>query len=158
MSLICDILGHKWDGCKCTRCGAKRDEGHRYELVGYYDFCQEICSVCGDIRNRKEHDWEWIPEECIERCTRCGITREKHSYKTVEGHPCTKKCTVCGKEITNHNWNGCTCTVCGEVRNSGHDWEWISEGNYTRIRRCKIRKNYNNSKIIWDFFQKKSRT
>jgi hypothetical protein len=20
----------------------------------------------------------------------------------------------------------------------GHDWEWISEGNYTRIRRCKI--------------------
>ena len=30
------------------------------------------------------------------------------------------------------------CTVCGEVRDMGHDWEWISEGNYTRIRRCKI--------------------
>ena len=57
MGLTCNIRGHKWDGCKCTRCGAKRDEGHRYELVGYYDFCQEVCSVCGDTRNRKEHDW-----------------------------------------------------------------------------------------------------
>ena len=39
MGLTCNMLGHKWDGCKCTRCGAKRDEGHHYELIGYYDFC-----------------------------------------------------------------------------------------------------------------------
>ena len=67
MGLTCNMLGHKWDGCKCTRCGAKRDEGHHYELIGYYDFCQEVCSVCGDTRNRKEHDWEWIQEECVEK-------------------------------------------------------------------------------------------
>lgn len=30
------------------------------------------------------------------------------------------KCTALG-----HKWEGCTCTVCSEVRDEGHDWEGV---------------------------------
>jgi len=33
------IFGHKWDGCKCTKCGKIRDEGHIWN--------DRICTVCG---------------------------------------------------------------------------------------------------------------
>ena len=47
------IFGHKWNGCKCEKCGKVRNEGHVF-----------------------------IPVEgaCEEKCKQCGLTREKHFY------------------------------------------------------------------------------
>ena len=36
-------LIHKWDGCKCSRCGKVRDEQH--DWIG----CK--CSRCGKVQN-----------------------------------------------------------------------------------------------------------
>ena len=33
------LFGHKWDGCRCTKCGKTRDEGHAW------DGC--VCTACG---------------------------------------------------------------------------------------------------------------
>lgn len=129
---------HKWNGCTCIKCGKTRDEGHLYEWIPGPSFCREVCSICGDSRRSRDHEWKWIQSECVEKCTVCGKTREKHSFAQAEGRPCTRKCTVCGKEVTEHRRKGCTCTVCGDVLGWGHDWEWISEGDYVGIKRCKI--------------------
>lgn len=37
------LFGHKWNGCKCTKCGAVRDEQHDFVPVG----CIKKCSICG---------------------------------------------------------------------------------------------------------------
>jgi len=37
------LFGHKWDGCKCKKCNAVRDEEHQFIRNGCYD----VCSVCG---------------------------------------------------------------------------------------------------------------
>ena len=33
------LFGHKWDGCKCTKCGKTRDEQHDWE--------NGRCNICG---------------------------------------------------------------------------------------------------------------
>ena len=30
MKISCVIMGHKWKGCKCERCGKQRDQEHDY--------------------------------------------------------------------------------------------------------------------------------
>ena len=54
------LFGHKWDGCKCTKCGKTRDEGHDW------DGCK--CTKCGKTRD-EGHKWEGA------RCARYGATR-----------------------------------------------------------------------------------
>lgn len=39
MGLICKLSGHKWNGCKCERCGETRNEQHDWST------CK--CSKCG---------------------------------------------------------------------------------------------------------------
>jgi len=118
MGLACKITGHKWnklpdgsDGCKCTRCGERRNEGHDWHFTteredwagGYRRVIRGqfyVCSVCDrweTLQSRQErcvHDWDGC------KCRLCGSTRG-------EGH----------------DWNGCTCARCGEVRDEGHDWQ-----------------------------------
>jgi len=60
MSLICKIVGHKWERLpnKCSRC----------------------CRVCG-ATEAIEHQWELIKGQCIEKCTVCGNRRNiEHSF------------------------------------------------------------------------------
>jgi hypothetical protein len=79
-SLKC-LFGHKWNGCKCERCGAVRDEEHKCVIME--GKCIEKCSVCGKEREI-EHEWTGC------KCTRCGETRN-------EGHlPDNGKCSICG--------------------------------------------------------------
>ena len=66
MSLKC-LFGHKWNGCKCERCGAARDEKHRWSIIE--DKCIEKCSICGKER-RVEHKWHGY------QCERCGATHD----------------------------------------------------------------------------------
>ena len=39
MSIKCLFGFHLWEGCKCSRCGQKRDEAHHWE--------DGICIICG---------------------------------------------------------------------------------------------------------------
>jgi len=61
------FFGHKWDGCKCTKCGETRDEQHQFAPV---------------------------PGECLKRCERCG-KEIKHQW--VEDGNGFRICTNCGK-------------------------------------------------------------
>ena len=94
MSLKC-LFGHKWNGCKCSRCGKTRDELHDWDL------CKGKCKCCGKTQ-AEQHDWDGC------KCKRCGKTRdEEHNW-----HNC--KCTECGKE--NHRWVEGKCSVCNKER------------------------------------------
>ena len=118
MGLACTVRGHKWnklpdgrDGCTCTRCGERRDEGHDW----HFTFEREdwaggsrkvirgqfnVCSVCNrwELARSKqelcEHDWNGC------KCKLCSLTRD-------EGH----------------EWNGCKCKRCGKTRDEGHSWQ-----------------------------------
>jgi hypothetical protein len=52
-SLRCIAGFHRWDGCNCTRCGCKRDEGHQWE--------GGTCVKCGRTQ-QPEHDLGTAPE------------------------------------------------------------------------------------------------
>ena len=89
MGLACKITGHKWnklpdgsDGCTCTRCGERREQGHDWQFfveeytekvwvdTHHVRRCAMKCSVCGR-KKIAEHDWDGC------RCARCGETRNR---------------------------------------------------------------------------------
>jgi hypothetical protein len=75
MNIKC-LFGHKWNGCKCNRCGVKRDEAHTW------DGCH--CVVCYKLRD-EAHSWD----RC--RCTVCYEVRDiDHTWSKGE-------CAVCGR-------------------------------------------------------------
>ena len=77
--MVC-LFGHKWDGCKCTKCGKTRDEGHDWDL------CKGVCKRCGATQPAK-HDWDL----CKGVCKRCGAEQpEQHDWDGL-------KCKRCGK-------------------------------------------------------------
>ena len=78
MSFLCNVAGHKWNGCTCQRCGTHRDEGH--------DWCNTCkCSICGKTRD-EAHVWDGC------KCRICGKIRdENHRWKNG-------KCVICGKK------------------------------------------------------------
>ncbi len=45
--MIC-LFGHKWNGCKCTRCGKVREQGHKFQAGD--DKWTDVCSICGATR------------------------------------------------------------------------------------------------------------
>lgn len=83
-----NCLIHTWDGCKCTRCGRVREEGHHYVITP--GECEERCTICGEIA-RKPHAFVATPGKCEEKCERCGWVRSTHTY--VNG-----VCTKCGEQ------------------------------------------------------------
>lgn len=62
MELVCNSFGHKWNCCRCVRCGKVRDANHVYEHVP--NSCIARCSVCG--KEIEEHKYTH------RRCPRCG--------------------------------------------------------------------------------------
>lgn len=66
MGLAC-LFGHKWDGCRCVRCGEIRDEGHNYTHFRPSNTgkCVGTCK-CGK-KQELEHDWVGG------KCARCGL-------------------------------------------------------------------------------------
>ncbi len=69
MGLAC-LFGHKWDGCRCVRCGEIRDEGHNYTHFRPSNTgkCVGTCK-CG---KKQELEHEWVGE----KCARCGLRRD----------------------------------------------------------------------------------
>lgn len=71
MAIRC-LFGHAWYGCRCTRCGQKRDQDH------HWDGCQ--CLTCGQTRNR-DHDYHYCT------CIICGALSpnwDDHDYVVIE--------------------------------------------------------------------------
>jgi len=78
------FFGHKWNGCKCSKCGKTRDEKHEW------NGCK--CSKCGKERD-EQHDWNGC------KCSRCSKTRnEQHDWKELKCWKCGKKRSI--QEIT----------------------------------------------------------
>jgi len=101
-------LIHKWDGCKCSRCGKVRDEQHDW------NGCQ--CRRCGTIR-AEQHDWDL----CKGKCKRCGASQPKqHDWVGCQ-------CRCCGTiRDEQHDWVGCKCARCGKVQSIGHNYVAVS--------------------------------
>ena len=74
--LTCKITGHKWNGCKCIRCGQKRDIEH--------DWTGCTCRVCGKKRY-KEHIWKQAKNDCLMVCSVCGISRKTAIWEYASG-------------------------------------------------------------------------
>lgn len=51
MALACGLFGHKWDKCKCTRCGETRD------VLDLHDWSGCVCRQCGKKRD-KDHRYQ----------------------------------------------------------------------------------------------------
>ena len=104
MKWLCKILGHRWDGCCCARCAARRDEGHDW------DGCQ--CKRCARTRNQ-DHDWDGC------KCRKCDMTRnEGHDWdgcickrckewRDQEHEVVNEVCKKCRENVSSD-----TCTSC----------------------------------------------
>jgi len=68
MALTC-LFSHKWNGCKCSKCGKTRDEQHSWQ--------NGKCSVCGK---------HWIPTnpQCASNMPFLNIQSSEHITNIVE--------------------------------------------------------------------------
>ena len=99
MSIRCFFNHHAWDGCVCSRCGAKRDQDHAW------DGC--VCSRCG----AENHDFEEI---------------EKDEYTPTCCYSASDPCTGpnCGTWCDSYPGPGYSyvrlrCRRCGKVEERG---------------------------------------
>ena len=99
MSLKC-LLGHKWNGCKCGRCGKIRNEQHDW------DGCK--CKQCGKTRD-EQHD----QNGCM--CKRCG--KIMHDWKEIDiRRTCiyvSQDCSAYGYEDVFEKITTYRCQICG---------------------------------------------
>ncbi len=66
MSILCMFGKHRWDGCKCIKCGKTRDKDHSWD--GCY------CTKCGAT----DHTWDGC------KCIKCGAVRDQgHDWELV---------------------------------------------------------------------------
>ena len=127
MNWICKLLGHRWEGCRCARCGQTRDTGHRFaEAEGR---CEHTCALCGKTEP-VPHTWD----HC--RCARCGQQRDTH-HLWLKKSECEQVCRICGQERDIHDWRHVDrgvdrCAVCGAVHRltaeeiARRDEEWAA--------------------------------
>lgn len=128
MSFWCKVLGHRWDACRCARCGAERDKGHRFEKLE--NVCREKCQVCGK-EEKIPHAWN----RCV--CTQCAKVRDKN-HDWMYTTECERICRLCGEESAEHLWQPMErgmdrCRQCGKLHKLTpeeilqRDEEWASE-------------------------------
>lgn len=137
MKLLCTIGLHKWEECRCSRCGAQRDTEHSW------NGCQ--CSVCKKVRN-EGHEWElcyckicdlenhkW--EHC--RCRECGKDRDK--YHLIDSNTC--KCEICG--LYEHAFQPFRCATCDDSYAEGIRELWVRD-----VHKGDLKKNISKSKVV----------
>lgn len=110
MGLSCKLLGHKYDGCVCIRCGAPHPEGHAW--VAAEGRCSRTCTRCG-LTEPLPHEWF----HC--RCKRCGEQRDSH-HLWLKKSACERVCRICGLERETHDWRPVDrgvdrCAACGRI-------------------------------------------
>jgi len=110
VGLSCKLLGHKYDGCVCIRCGAPHPEGHAW--VAAEGRCSRTCTRCG-LTEPLPHEWF----HC--RCKRCGEQRDSH-HLWLKKSACERVCRICGLERATHDWRPVDrgvdrCAACGRI-------------------------------------------
>ena len=125
MKLSC-LFGHKWEGCKCQRCGKLRDEEHKW------NYCK--CLKCGKVRD-EEHNFTYRKKDentCVATCRKCKkIVEQPHDWNSCE-------CKKCG--ATCHDYqpipDSCKkkCTKCGDIKMNKHEYIAV-EGKCKKV--CK---------------------
>ena len=93
------LFVHKWNGCKCAKCGKVRDKNHQYEKAA--NKCEEKCTVCGQVRTL-QHTYERLGGKCEEICGSCGSVRPLL-----------------------HTFNDGVCTNCGTLRSTLGTQEYV---------------------------------
>ena len=131
MGFLCKLFGHRYEHCRCTRCGAQRDEGHVWvEAEGK---CEHTCEICGKTES-VPHDWF----HC--RCKRCEEQRDEHHLWLKHGK-CEQVCRICGEERQTHDWRHADrgldrCAACGKTHRltaeeiAKRDEEWSATDEY----------------------------
>lgn len=106
--IICRIIGHRWNHCKCERCGTVQNANHMWSG------CR--CSVCYSVRDQ-EHQWMGC------QCKICHKTRnEEHLFVYANGN---------GGNAEQHRLS---CKRCYAMKNEAHQWYINKNGN----KRCSI--------------------
>ena len=67
MALACRLFGHKWDKCKCTRCGEIR------EVLDLHDWNGCVCRLCGKKRDRDHRYRNGTCVICGKKLTKKGL-------------------------------------------------------------------------------------
>ena len=139
MNIICKLFGHKWNGCRCRRCGVTREIGHRF---GYKNGEYHICVVC---RKKMPHSLEGcVCKICggtvheFDRdgfCVRCGQGREIGRYDGCRMVLRKKHCSRCEKETPHFS---VLCDMPGD-RNRGGEYHsyCLSCGEAPYCPKCK---------------------
>ena len=119
MGLVCKIKGHAWnklpdgsDGCTCARCGERRNEGHDW----HFTLKRE------EWTNARSPNIIWGRFFVCSVCKRWETERVRQEHCTHDWDGCT--CKLCGlTRNEGHDWDGCKCMRCGKTREEGHDWD-----------------------------------
>ena len=101
-------LIHKWNGCKCVKCGKVRDKKHNW------DGC--TCSTCGTVRD-SHHAWK------CGVCELCGQIDESKGhvdgyYKNKDGGFVETYCLECRKLIKTNTRSELFETVTRRIQNA----------------------------------------
>lgn len=140
MNSDCKEGRHRWHGCRCSVCRARRGKGH--------DWSRDCgrCRLCGKTR-AVQHDWtansRWCARCLVPRPDRpitAGVVCSSHANGRAESPddhelcPCCRTLVrvhhtpatsvlVCPRCMTTrrhtHSWVGCRCSGCPRTR---HDW------------------------------------
>lgn len=101
-NIMCRIIGHQWDHCKCKRCGVTQNANH------VWDGCQ--CKICRRTRD-EEHIFGYMngswgdAEQHNLTCKRCYQTKSE-AHQWVIDEDGDKRCSICGYTIE-------VCPKCG---------------------------------------------
>jgi hypothetical protein len=130
--LLCVVGLHKWNQnqCQCLRCGKKRDLDH----ISHLGISGCKCHSCGAIRgpDHKSHSWSGL-HGC--KCYVCGTTRDGPTVThTWVAHSDLDQCSSCKATRKHvHQWQGCRCAVCKEIRDSHHEWDIQADEDRCRV-------------------------
>ena len=117
------LFGHKWNGCKCERCGKIRDEGHDFQEQSEPDLSQYKLEP------------GWSAHVHLRTCSRCHSIEVSYS-KTIR-ETC-QSCNGAGKHWYDPNWNSPSSPVetpCEECGGTGYISMPVSETRIHKPRR-----------------------
>ena len=105
-------LIHKWDGCKCIRCGKIR-KVRDSSLHDFQDGC--TCVKCGEVRSYGHHYRCGV-------CTICGKSNPREGHTDIDyrmaGDKIEYYCANCGQVMNTYTYNELFDRTIEEIKNA----------------------------------------